>query len=168
MSIKLCRHVRTNGRRCRAASLNESPWCFFHKNQNIRHQGFRHTESTRGYLIPGQHLELAPIEDRDSVQLALSLVINALAVGQLEIKRATALLYGLQLASMNVNRLIPPHATDVVRETETSEEGLALAEPAIHEPLPFDPDQEEEDEENEEFGEDEENGEDEEDEESYG
>ncbi|RXH55594.1 hypothetical protein [Granulicella sibirica] len=133
MVYTLCRHIRTNGRRCRAASLNESSWCFFHKRLHTSHQRFRHTEATRAYLIPGQHLELAPIEDRESVQLALSMVINALAVGQLETKRATALLYGLQLAGMNVNRLNPPPAAEVVRGITEEPEGLILAEPETHE-----------------------------------
>lgn len=62
-------------------------------------------QDTRGYLISGQHIELTALEDRESVQVALSVVINALATGNLDIKRATALLYGLQLASSNARGL---------------------------------------------------------------
>jgi hypothetical protein len=72
MQYDLCRHIKTNGLRCQDAAL---------------------TEATRGYLIPGQHIELTALEDheedRKSVQVSLSVVINALATGQLEIKRAT-------------------------------------------------------------------------------
>jgi hypothetical protein len=46
------------------------------------------TAPTRRYL--GQHLELAAREDRESVQIPLPLVTNALATRNLEIKRATA------------------------------------------------------------------------------
>jgi hypothetical protein len=70
------------------------------------------------------------LEDPESVQMALSMVINALATGHLETKRATALLYGLQLASMNTARLqLEPYAPNVVRTVDSSPEGLDLAQP---------------------------------------
>ena len=101
MQYLLCRHIKTNGLQCQAPSLSEGQWCYFHSRLHQRHSAFRHTPATRGYLIPGQHIELTTLEDRESVQVALSVVINALATGQLEPRRATALLYGLQLASSN-------------------------------------------------------------------
>ena len=86
-------------------------------------------------------------ETRESVQLALSLVINALATGQLETKRATALLYGLQLASMNAARpSTRPYAPEVVRSFEPSAEGLDLAKPgAVLEIPEFEDDEDDED-----------------------
>jgi hypothetical protein len=87
-----------------------------------------HHPATRGYLIPGQHIELSPLEDRESVQVALSLVINALATGQLETKRATALLYGLQLASINsANLNLKPYAPDIIRTVQSNPDGPDLA-----------------------------------------
>ncbi|MEO6804911.1 MAG: hypothetical protein ABI286_12475 [Edaphobacter sp.] len=131
MQYELCRHVKTNGLQCKAAApLNGGIWCYFHHRLHQRHTAFRHTETTRGYLIPGQHIELAALEDRESVQVALSVVINALATGNLDIKRATALLYGLQLASSNARGLYTePGVTSTVRAIEPSPEGLDLAEP---------------------------------------
>jgi hypothetical protein len=101
---------------------------------------------------PGQHIELTALEDRESVQLALSCVINALATGRLETKRATALLYGLQLASNNAATL-RTQPSNTVRTLEPSPEGLDLAEPQLleEEPAPlltWDPiDEDDEDEE---------------------
>jgi hypothetical protein len=130
MQLSLCRHIKTNGTRCKAPSLTDGTWCYFHHRLHQRHVAFRPTQATRGYLIPGQHIELSTLEDREYVQVALSVVINALATGQLEIKRATALLYGLQLASNNARGLhIEPYAANVVRDIEPSPEGLDLAEP---------------------------------------
>jgi len=130
MQYTLCRHIKTNGTRCQAPSLTNRTWCYFHHSLHQRHSTFRPTAATRGYLIPGQHIELTALEDRESVQVALSVVINALATGQLDIKRATALLYGLQLASNNARGLhTKPFAPDVVRTIESSPEGLDLAEP---------------------------------------
>jgi hypothetical protein len=130
VQLTLCRHIKTNGTRCQAPSLTDGLWCYFHHRLHQRHTAFRPTQATRGYLIPGQHIELTALEDRESVQVALSVVINALATGQLDIKRATALLYGLQLASNNARGLhTEPYATTVVRSIEPSPEGLDLAEP---------------------------------------
>jgi hypothetical protein len=130
MQLALCRHIKTNGTRCKSPSLTDGTWCYFHHRLHQRHTAFRPTAITRGYLIPGQHIELAALEDRESVQVALSVVINALATGQLDIKRATALLYGLQLASNNARGLhTEPYAADTVRAVEPSPEGLDLAQP---------------------------------------
>jgi hypothetical protein len=130
MQYELCRHIKTNGLQCKGAALAGGIWCYFHHRLHQRHTAFRHTAATRGYLIPGQHVELSALEDRESVQVALSVVINALATGQLDIKRATALLYGLQLASNNARGLYTePCAANTVRTIAPSPEGLDLAEP---------------------------------------
>jgi hypothetical protein len=130
MKLDLCRHIKANGTRCKSPSLTDRSFCFYHQALYTRHAGFRHSPTNRGYLLPGQHIELAPLEDRDSVQLALSVVINALATGQLEVKRATALLYGLQLASANVARpRSEPLASHVMLTTDIVD-GLELAAPA--------------------------------------
>ena len=130
MTYRLCRHIKTNGLQCHSPALDDGQWCYFHHRLHGRHEKYRTTEAIRGYLIPGQHIELAALEDRESVQVALSVVINALASGNLDIKRATALLYGLQLASNNVRGLrTEPFAANIVRTIEPSPEGLDLAQP---------------------------------------
>ena len=126
----LCRHIKTNGTRCKALSLTDGLWCYFHHSLHHRHRTYRQTEATRGYLIPGQHIELTALEDRESVQVSLSVVINALATGKLDTRRATALLYGLQLASHNATSLnTKPYGPRIVRDVESSPEGLDLAQP---------------------------------------
>jgi hypothetical protein len=130
MSYLLCRHIKTNGIQCQAPALTNAAHCYFHNRLYQRHSGFRHRPETPSYLVPGQHIELAPLEDRESIQVALSVVVNALATGQLETRRATAILYGLQLASNNSARLnLDPFAPNVVRAVDLSPEGLDLALP---------------------------------------
>jgi hypothetical protein len=130
MYVALCRQIKTNGLRCKAPAMTETPYCYFHCRLNERHSGFRHTAASRGYLVPGQHIQLSALEDRESIQVALSLVINALATGALDTRRATTLLYGLQLASSNAAHLnLAPYAPDVVRTAESTPDGLDLAEP---------------------------------------
>ena len=130
MEFDLCRHIRTNGVQCQSPALTRKPYCFFHTRLAERHSTFRHTPETRGYLIPGHHIQLAPLEDRESIQVALSVVVNALATGQLETRRATSILYGLQLASMNAARLnLQPIPSNIVRTAEQTPDGQELAEP---------------------------------------
>ena len=132
-------------------SLREATYCYFHTRLHKRHAGFRPQGEAARYVIAGQHVQLLPLEDRESVQTALSVVINALALGQLETQRATALLYGLQLAAMNAAKLnTQPYAPNIVRTIDSSPEGLDLAEPGttiefLNEEEPEDEDEEEED-----------------------
>ena len=135
MHLDLCRHIRTNGLQCQGVALTKSPFCYFHDRLHKRHARYRFTPATQGYLIPGQHIQLGPLEDREAVQVALSQVINALATGALEAKRATALLYGLQLASNNAAGVrLAARPFDSIRETcttpdESDTPGIDLAQP---------------------------------------
>jgi hypothetical protein len=130
MQYPLCRHIKTNGIQCKSPALTAGLYCFFHKRLHARHNPFRNTPVGHAAMIPGHHIQLEPLEDSESVQIALSVVINALATGQLESRRATALLYGLSLASVNVCRLNPtPFASRVVRTADQSPDGQDLAIP---------------------------------------
>jgi hypothetical protein len=145
MQYELCRHIKANGIQCKAPSLTGEEWCYFHNRLHQRHSHYRHTAATRGYLLPGQHIQLTALEDRESVQVALSVVINALATGHLDTKRATALLYGLQLAATNSARIqAEPYAPNVVRSLHSTPDGLDLAEPgAVLEFAEYEEDEEE-------------------------
>ena len=152
MQYDLCRHIKTNGLRCKSPAVTETVYCYFHTRLHRRHAAFRPQGEAARYVIAGQHVQLLALEDRESVQTALSVVINALALGQLETRRATALLYGLQLAAMNSGKLdTQPYAPEVVRTIDSSPEGLDLAEPGtVIEILEYEePEDDEEDEEDE-------------------
>ncbi len=130
MQYDLCRHIKTNGLRCKSPAVDQTVYCYFHTRLHQRHAAYRPQGDAARYVVPGQHIQLVALEDRESVQTALSVVINALATGQLETSRATAILYGLQLASNNAARLnTQPYAPDVVHSINSSPEGLDLAEP---------------------------------------
>src|SRR5258708_33429133 len=70
MSVALCRHIKTNGTRCQSPALTGELWCYFHHRLHQRHAGFRRNSSNVDYRLPGPHIELAPLEDRESIQLA--------------------------------------------------------------------------------------------------
>jgi hypothetical protein len=73
-------------------------------------------------------LELAfpPLEDADSIQLAISMVITALGQNRLDTRRAGSMLYALQVASSNVHNLNRTE-TCVVRDTVFDDAGNLLS-----------------------------------------
>ncbi len=128
MQYDLCRHIKTNGTQCGSPALAAQAFCFYHARLHRGHAGFRNALAAPGLTPSG--LQFSPLEDRDAIQSALSVIIHALASGQLETRRATALFYGLQLASHNAARLnAAPYPPDVLTETSTMPDGLDLALP---------------------------------------
>lgn len=144
MEYELCRHIKTNGDRCKSPRLQNSAFCFFHKRLHDQHRKAVAPQHTREVMLPvldksgtlvgmepapSQTLDLGPLEDRASVQMAISTVLNALASGRLEQSRATALLYGLQLASTNCipRKMDHSHAIEPVTAVEVTAEGEVLA-----------------------------------------
>jgi hypothetical protein len=70
-------------------------------------------------------LDLPPIEDTASIQLALIDVLQALAANQIDPKRAGLLLYGLQVASANARKMHLPSSS--VRSVTYTSDGTPLA-----------------------------------------
>ena len=85
-----------------------------------------HPERSEGSAVHSAPLDLPPLEDTASIQLALIDVLQALAANQVEPKRAGLLLYGLQVASANVQKMHIP-ISDAVRSVTFNEQGTPLA-----------------------------------------
>ena len=86
-----CQHIRWNGQRCAAPALREQTLCYFHYR----------AEDPATY----DERWLPLIEDATSLQIALTRVQRLLLMDGFEFKRATALLYSLQIACMNLRNL---------------------------------------------------------------
>ncbi|MDE1154842.1 MAG: hypothetical protein PW735_03825 [Acidobacteriaceae bacterium] len=142
MKTVYCRHVRTNGERCCAFAMRDEGFCFFHSHLNSRHgQIARRTAREQAVLTPlnGSEpqlltqpepeltLELPPLEDREAIQLALSMLVTALGAKRIDPRRASAILYGLQVASANAAHLQPANADRLVVDTVTTPDGHTLA-----------------------------------------
>jgi hypothetical protein len=143
METVICRHIKTNGRRCKSPSLGLSAFCYFHSRLHRRHKNLLEnapallenysnpTSSATGqpqYLPDPLELELPPLEDAESIQVSISLLVAALARNRIDSKRAAVLLYGLQLASSNARSIIiEPATTSIIRNLARTKSGIDLA-----------------------------------------
>ena len=90
----LCRHIFTEGHRCGSPALRGQSLCYNH-NRSRREAGISGKSGT---------FPMPRVDDRASIQLALFEVLSRLAGGDIEYKRGSILLYGLQIASSNLPR----------------------------------------------------------------
>jgi len=160
MATNVCRYIRVTGARCGSPSLTGKAFCYYHIRLARQHTAPPvDTTPVIIHPIPKDHLDrmqrepilaeyysgmldanhraaltqldLPPLEDRHAIQLAISVVINALAHNRIDFRQATGLLYGLQVASANAKDLIPTptrhQRTGKVRQTVLHESGIEIA-----------------------------------------
>jgi hypothetical protein len=137
----ICRHIKTNGERCGSPALNDHAFCYYHRNLTQRHPRPPAPDPTPAIIHPmdplrelqlaaitQSNLNLPLLEDRESIQLAASMIIGALARNVLDTKRAATLLYGLQVASANAVRLNHAPSLDyIVTQTTLTPTGEEIA-----------------------------------------
>ncbi len=111
MSVPSCRHIKEDGVFCHAPALRGRDYCYFH----LRVLGRRMRMAKELAHQQEHRLRFPALEDLNSVQVALMQVLDALASGQLEERRAGLLLYGLQQASSNLR-----HAMAAAENTESA------------------------------------------------
>jgi hypothetical protein len=154
MPTAYCRHIRTNGRRCCSPALRASAFCYYHGRSIERHRGLNppadlmptvihplNTDENRqrnpilAEYFAGTSTHASPftldfpaLEDPESIQVALSMLISALGQNRLDPKLAGTMLYGLQVASQNAVKLnLEPGSNRVVRSTVLDPTGQELA-----------------------------------------
>lgn len=102
-----CEHIMTNGEFCRSVALRGRKHCHFHlaylgrKLRAERRHDIAMKNSFESKYIP---MDLPLLEDANSVQLALSHVVDALMNNSVDTKRAGLLLYALQTATLNLGK----------------------------------------------------------------
>jgi hypothetical protein len=84
-----CRHVHEGGRQCAAPRVKGKKLCHMHERM----------EEARTAL-----LDLGPLEDADSIQMAIRKLQRAIIEGKLTPKQVGQLAYTIQLAAWNVTR----------------------------------------------------------------
>jgi hypothetical protein len=153
MPTEYCRHIRANGTRCRSFALTGHNLCYWHHDISARHRRLDPANIVLPAHIPEHHrniellqsdplmaqyyglkeqlhgpmdIDFPALEDHESIQVAISMLVSALGKNRLDPKRAGSILYGLQVASSNVGKLTY-NAKQVVRETVLDESGSELA-----------------------------------------
>jgi len=89
----LCRHVHTNGNRCGSPALRGHDFCYYHDRTRLPNAPLA---GRMGMF------KMQPIDDRHAIQIALYDILSRIAAGDVDNKRASILLYGLQIASSNL------------------------------------------------------------------
>ena len=92
----ICRHTKTNGRRCGSPALTESAFCY-------HHQKTRRTRCTTVSSGPGLSTSvLHPLRNANSIQQAIAMVLRGIANGTIHPSKAGKMLFALQTASLNL------------------------------------------------------------------
>jgi hypothetical protein len=97
-----CRHVFTDGHRCGSPCLKQEEFCYYH------HTTRRPARDTGGYGPEQAEFDISIPEDRSAIQSTIGEVLRRIARNEIDPKRAGLLLYGLQIASLNIARAAEP------------------------------------------------------------
>jgi hypothetical protein len=118
-----CRHIFTDGHRCGSPCLRGEDLCFYH---HTTRKPAAHPPTRR---CRRSAFEIPLPEDRSAIQHSIGQVLQRIAANDIDPRRAGLLLYGLQIASLNLPK---PQATqpELVEETTTHPELGTLAPPA--------------------------------------
>ncbi|MGI4826640.1 MAG: hypothetical protein ACRYFU_00360 [Janthinobacterium lividum] len=97
-----CRHIFTDGRRCLSPGLRNEEFCYYHHTSRRPVQSL-HTRRKRSstFTLPNP-------EDRSAIQQTIGEVLRRIASNDIDPRRAGLLLYGCQIASLNLPRTDAP------------------------------------------------------------
>jgi hypothetical protein len=116
-SIRRCQHIKVNGVQCGSPALRDHRHCYFHDHARARMLRMTSISAER------EPVTLPILEDANSIQMALSQVMQLLVSGQIEHKTAALLLYAMQTASANLKHTsFEPEPTHVVIDRESTEQ----------------------------------------------
>jgi hypothetical protein len=91
-----CRHIFTHGRRCQSPCLRAEEFCYYH---HTTRKPIANSKQRRRRCSTF-HLPLP--EDRSAIQSSIGEVLQRIAANDIDPRRAGLLLYGLQIASLNL------------------------------------------------------------------
>ena len=98
-----CQFIKANGNSCGSPALKRRRFCHFH-SKTADERKRKNRNGTESRPEKSVELELPVLEDDLAIQMAVSNVCRQLANERIDPKRATSLLYGLQVAAVAVRR----------------------------------------------------------------
>jgi hypothetical protein len=96
----LCQHMKLNGTRCGSPALRNRKFCYFHERYCPVE-----VDVSISAAYPATSFFLPVLEDASSIQLAISQVCEHMLHRRLDTKRASVMLYAMQVASSNLARM---------------------------------------------------------------
>jgi hypothetical protein len=123
-----CRHIFTDGRRCGSACLRHEEFCYYH------HTTRRPVENPRRRRSRQAQFSLPLPEDRSAIQSSIGEVLRRIAGNEIDSKRAGLLLYGLQIASINLPRTTAPNRSTTSRRYAEDAPETTLVEEIVIDP----------------------------------
>jgi len=96
--IQTCHHVMPSGLHCQAPAMRGFAFCYHHANRNT------HTRKSSAAEI---NIQLPATLDGSGAVQVIHQVLNALASNQISPRRASMLLYGLQMAISHPQQSAP-------------------------------------------------------------
>src|SRR4051812_32946226 len=121
-----CRHIFTDGHRCGSPCLRSEDLCYYHHTTRKPIAGPQQRRGRRSTF------DLPLPEDRSAIQASIGEVLQRIASNEIDPRRAGLLLYGLQIASLNLpkpatHRNAKPEPVEIVEEITTDAELGILA-----------------------------------------
>ncbi len=98
MCYPTCSHCKADGVPCGSPALRGKTLCYFHQRDAKR----AHQRAKLRRRAEVCELRFPPLNNITDVQIALFDVMDALAANRIEPQRASALLFGLQQASLHL------------------------------------------------------------------
>jgi hypothetical protein len=98
-----CQFIKADGETCCSPALKRMRFCYFH-SKTAGGRKRRKNGKADSRTEPRAGLEMPVLEDDLAIQMAVTNICRQLANETIEPKRATSLLYGIQVASTAVRR----------------------------------------------------------------
>ena len=95
MNLTFCRHILPSTRKCQSPALTGKLYCYHHARLYRRGSGF-YAGNLLPRLVPTLQLPGILPTAPAAIQATLASVLQALATGHIEPRRATPVLYALQ------------------------------------------------------------------------
>jgi len=88
-----CQHIKSNNQQCGSPALKRKRYCYFHDESRSRNK---------------KQIRVPVLEDQRAIQMAITKVCQGITDQTIDAKRGSTLLYGLQVASTAVPKMVAP------------------------------------------------------------
>src|ERR1700690_1424051 len=99
VEIRRCQHIKTSGRQCGSPALKKGALCYYHSQNRAERVKIKGADGKTSEML------VAVFEDANAIQMTVRQVLVLLLQDKIDSKKAGLMLYGLQIASLNLKRM---------------------------------------------------------------